>query len=80
MPQVKALKPHDNKYGENYHKNTGDTYEHPAPQPLIDNNIVEIVNGKDGKGRGAAGAGADASKPPQGDGPEHNKSGADKAG
>lgn len=81
MVQVKALRAHENGFGDKFRKEKGDSYDHPDPRALVDNKLVEIVDGgKDGEGRGAAGTGAGTAKSPEGDGAEHAKPGSDKKG
>lgn len=46
---VTALRPHGNAYGKKYEKAVGDTYDHPSPQGLIDEKIVELASAANAK-------------------------------
>lgn len=39
--KVRSVRPHDNAYGESYAKPKGTVYEHPAPEQLIADGVVE---------------------------------------
>ena len=39
--RVRTLRPHDNAYGDKFHKVVGKTYDHPDPTALIANKTVE---------------------------------------
>lgn len=41
---VTTLRPHGNAYGKKYEKAVGDTYNHPSPQGLIKEKIVELAS------------------------------------
>lgn len=43
---VKVTREHTNNYGKNYEKKVGDEYEHPSPEVLIEQKLVERVKGE----------------------------------
>jgi hypothetical protein len=58
---VRTKRRHDNTYGDKYEKFPGKIYDHPSPRQLIDDGVLEKVNGADaGDDRGAEGSGSGA--------------------
>lgn len=80
MVKIKTLRAHDNSYGDKFHKEKGDVYEHPAPQSLIDNTLAEIVHEKNSEDRGPEGAGEGSSGASENDATKHFAKGTAKAG
>lgn len=41
--KVRTLREHGNAYGKKYLKTKGYSYEHPSPQQLLDDGLVELT-------------------------------------
>jgi hypothetical protein len=46
---VTTLRPHGNAYGKKYEKAVDDAYDHPSPQGLIEEKIVELASAANAK-------------------------------